>query len=235
MNRRSAALCFAFLLSLGACYPSVRGNGQPALETRPLEGFVDVDSSGAFDVRVEHGDTYSVAVAIDSNLLPLLETRVVGTTLRITSHYHLERALPGPHVMVRMPSVAGATLSGSGRLAVLSVHETRPVALRLSGSGNMDFAGTAPVVEAHLGGSGDANLAGSTERVTFDLAGSGTIDAANLLAAAGSIELDGSGNVRATINGPAQVSLSGSGDIDLFGDVTLQQSSKSGSGSIRVH
>ena len=235
MNRRSAALCVGFLLSLAACYPSVRGNGQPALETRPLEGFVDVDSSGAFDVRVEHADSYSVAVAIDSNLLPFLETRVVGTTLRITSHVHLEHVLPGPHVMVRMPSLAGATLSGSGRLAVLAVHETRPVALRLSGSGNMDFAGAAPVVKAHLDGSGDIHLAGSTEQVTLDLSGSGTIDAAGLLAAAGSIELDGSGNVRATIDGPADVSLSGSGDIDLFGNVTLQRSSKSGSGSIRVH
>ena len=45
----------------------------------------------------------------------------------------------------------------------------------------------------------------------------------------------GSGNVRATINGPADVSLSGSGDIDLYGDVVLQRSSKSGSGAIRVH
>jgi hypothetical protein len=83
MNRRSAVLCFALLLALAGCYPSVRGNGQPALETRPLEGFVDVESSGAFDVRLEHGETYSVAVAIDSNLLPLLETRVIGGTLRI--------------------------------------------------------------------------------------------------------------------------------------------------------
>jgi hypothetical protein len=137
--------------------------------------------------------------------------------------------------MVRMPSVTGATLSGSGRVAVLSVHETRPVTLRLSGSGNMDFTGTAPVVKANLSGSGDVNLAGSTERVTVDVAGSGTVDAANLAAAAGSIALSGSGSVRATVNGPVDVSLAGSGDIDLFGDVTLQHSSKSGSGSIRVH
>ena len=235
MNRRSTALLFAFLLLPAACYPSVRGNGQPALETRSLEGFVDVDSSGAFDVRVEHGDTYSVAVAIDANLLPFLETRVVEGTLRIGSHYHLEHVLPGPHVMVRMPTVAGATLSGSGRLAVLSVHEMRPVTVRLSGSGNVDFDGTAPAVTVHLDGSGDVNLAGSTERVALDLAGSGTIDATNLIAAAGSIDLDGSGNVRATINGPVDVSLSGSGDIDLFGNVSIQRSSKSGSGSIRVH
>jgi hypothetical protein len=235
MTRPTAALCLLFFLPFGGCDPSVRGNGQPALETRPLEGFHDVDSSGAFDVRVEHGDTYAVTVAIDANLLPLLETRVVGTTLRIDSDYHLEHVVPGPHVIVRTPSVSGATLSGSGRLAVLSVHETRAVTLRLSGSGSMDYDGTSPMVKVHLGGSGDVNLAGSTGYVALELSGSGTIDAASLPATAGSIELDGSGNVRATIDGPADVSLAGSGDIDLFGHVSIQRSSKSGSGSIRVH
>jgi hypothetical protein len=235
MNRRHAVLCLSLLLPIAACFPSVHGNGQPALETRPLEDFGEVDSSGAFDVRIEHGDSYSVAISIDSNLLPLVETSVVGSTLRIGSRYHLAHALPGPHVMVRMPAVGAATLSGSGHLAVVSVHETRPVALRLFGSGHVDFDGRAPTVSVHLDGSGDVNLAGSAEGVVLDLSGSGTIDAANLLANAGSIDLDGSGNVRATINGPVDASLSGSGDIDLFGNITLQRSSKSGSGSIRVH
>ena len=39
----------------------------------------------------------------------------------------------------------------------------------------------------------------------------------------------------ATINGPADVTLSGSGDVDLYGDVALEHMSKTGSGAIRVH
>jgi hypothetical protein len=41
--------------------------------------------------------------------------------------------------------------------------------------------------------------------------------------------------VRATINGPAGVSLSGSGEVDLYGDVRLVHSSTTGSGAIHVH
>ena len=234
MSRLYAAVCFIVPLT-SSCFSSVRGNGEPAMEIRSLEGFVDVDSKGSLDVRVEQSDTFSIAVNIDSNLLPLVETRVVGSTLLITSDQHLSTHLPGPHISVKMPRVAGAYLSGSGHVAVLSVNESNPVALRLSGSGALDFDGTAPVVDVDVSGSGDVNLAGSTDRLSADLAGSGGIDAANLPARAGSIALSGSGNVRATINGPADVSVSGSGDVDLYGDVELQRSSKSGSGAIRVH
>jgi hypothetical protein len=41
--------------------------------------------------------------------------------------------------------------------------------------------------------------------------------------------------VRATINGPVVVSLRGSGEIDLYGSVSVEQASRSGSGDIHVH
>jgi hypothetical protein len=235
MRRFHAALFVTLTLPLASCFSSVRGNGEPAMETRNLEGFLDVDSKGSLDVRVEQGDAFSVAVNIDSNLVPLVETRVVGNTLIISSYQSISTHLPGPHVSIKMPRVAGAYLSGSGHVAVSSVHESGPVTLRLSGSGAIDFSGTAPAVDVDVSGSGDVSLAGSTDRISADLAGSGAIDAANLPAGAGAIDLSGSGNVRATVNGPVDVTLRGSGDIDLYGDVTLQHSSKSGSGDIRVH
>lgn len=235
MRRLAAVFCVSPLVSFAACNPSVHGNGQPALEIRAIEGFAGVDSKGSLDVRVEQGDVFSVTVNIDSNLQPLVETRVVGSTLVISSSHHLETRLPGPHVSVKMPTVAGVSLSGSGHVAVLAIHESHPVLLRLSGSGNVDFDGTAPSVDVDLDGSGDVNLAGSTDHFSADLDGSGAIDAANFPARRGSVGLAGSGNVRATINGPASVSLSGSGEIDLYGEVVLEHSSKSGSGAIRVH
>ena len=235
MLRLSTALRLSLVLSLTGCETWVDGNGTPATETRPLDGFSSVDSKGDFDVRVEQGDSFQVAINIDSNLMPLVETRVTGSILEITSDHHLETNLPGPHVTVRMPEVSAAELSGSGRLTVRSVQPTHPIALQLSGSGTVDFDGTATVVNVEVSGSGEVNLAGKADEVTLDLSGSGVIDAANLLAQSGSVTLAGSGNVRASINGPADVSLSGSGEVDLYGDVRLEQSSKTGSGAIRVH
>jgi hypothetical protein len=227
--------CLSLSVTLAACDPSVQGNGQQATEVRPLGGFSAVDSESSFDVRVEQGDTFSVAVHIDSNLLPLVRTWVSGGTLHLDSYHHLEPIVPGPHVTVRMPALTQATLAGSGRMSVLGVQGAAPLAIRLSGSGNVDFDGSAPSVVASLDGSGDVNLAGKTGNVRLDLSGSGSIDAANLLATSGTVDLAGSGNIRATIHGPASAVLRGSGDIDLYGEVVLERASKSGSGDIRVH
>ena len=235
MFRPFSALCFSLLIPLAACEPWVDGNGQPAAETRPIDGFDAVESKGDLEVRVERGDSFQVAVNIDSNLLTLDETHLVGSTLEITSDHHLETHLPGPHVTVKMPDVTAAELSGSGRLTVLSQEGAHPIAVRLSGSGWVEFDGNAPLVSADISGSGEINLAGQAEEIRLTLSGSGSLDAVGLAAAAGSVNVAGSGNVRATINGPADVTLSGSGEVDLYGDVALQHSSKTGSGAIRVH
>ena len=74
-------------------------------------------------------------------------------------------------------------------------------------------------------------LTGAAERVVLDLSGSGTIDAEQLEAETGDIELRGSGDVRATVRDAARVALDGSGDIDLFGQPSVEVS-KSGSGDV---
>ena len=87
MHRFRVAICFSLLAAPVSCHPSIHGDRHPTTETRPLERFVDVESKGALDVRVEQGDTFLVAVNIDANLLPLVGTHVAGGTLQISSDH----------------------------------------------------------------------------------------------------------------------------------------------------
>jgi hypothetical protein len=227
--------CFAFSSVVLGCANVVHGNGIPASEVRPVEGFDAVESAGSFDVKVERRDTFLVRVDVDSNILPLLRTRVSGGTLIIGSDEPVDDLLPGPHVTITMPRVTGATLSGSGLLTVEGVQQAEAVSLDLTGSGKIDFQGTASAVTAGLGGSGEVNLSGSTDRLAVHLDGSGSVDARGLAARVGSVDLAGSGDVQATVTERVDVSLSGSGHIDLYGGAAIGDASKSGSGDIRRH
>jgi hypothetical protein len=236
MSRSFGAFGLSLLPLLWGCHSiAVHGNGHPASEKRDLDGFVAIDSRGSFDTKVAQGETFSVTVNIDSNLLHVLQTRVDGSTLVIDSDEGVSDILPGPHVTVTMPHLQSCTLAGSGRIDVISCRESTPVSMLLSGSGDLTFDGAAPSVSARLDGSGSADLAGSADRVDLFLTGSGSINATALAATNGSVNLSGSGEISATINGRADVSLSGSGNIDLFGGVVLEHFSDSGSGDIRVH
>jgi hypothetical protein len=220
---------------LGSCDIGIDGNGKRVEEERSLEDFIEVDNRSAFDVQIEPGDAFSVSVSVDENLLPIVRTRVVGDTLVVDSHENVNDVVLGPHVVVTVPRLRSARLSGSGRMDVLSFAATEPLDLVLSGSGDLYFEGDVPSIVGDLSGSGALRLSGTTEKITLDLDGSGSIDARSCPAREGVIDLDGSGNLRATINGPVEVSLSGSGDVDLHGAANVVHSSNTGSGRVRNH
>jgi len=235
MYRFSCLACAGFAIVLCACSDAVHGNGKLASEDRPVSGFVAVESASSFDVKVERRATFGVHVDVDSNIEPLLYTRVEGDTLVIGSDEQVTDLLPGPHVTVGMPELRAATLSGSGLLLVTGFEENDPVRLDLSGSGNVDFHGSAPTITARLDGSGEIDLAGSSDRLELALDGSGSIDARALPARVGSVGLAGSGRVLTTVSERVEVSLSGSGKVDLFGGASVGKVSKTGSGDIEQH
>jgi hypothetical protein len=235
MSQVRCTLWWWLPFALGACGLDIDGNGKRVDEKRQLSGFVEIDNRSAFDVQVEPGESDTVSVSVDENLLGALETRVVGETLIIDSHENIGRTVLGPHVTVSAPRLRSAKLSGSGRLDLLAFAQDEPLELVLAGSGDLYCEGEAPAFVAELSGSGALRIAGSTQRIELDLDGSGTLDARACVAEEGSIDLDGSGDVRATIHGPVEIALSGSGDINLYGGADIVHRAGHGSGRVREH
>jgi len=225
-------LCTTLLL--GACL-GVDGNGHRVRERREHVDFVRVESDGPYGVQVEQGDSFSVVVSLDSNLIDHLDTWVEAETLYIHSDVHVFDMVSGPHVIVRMPNLGAAVLNGSGWIDASDFDEAQTVRLELNGSGQVSFHGSAPQVEAALNGSGDMQLSGTTDVADLEISGSGTIDARQLNACRARMRVSGSGDIESTVDGPAEVVIDGSGDIDLYGDVRLQASHVSGSGDVHLH
>jgi hypothetical protein len=232
MLRIANASCLFVAFCACACNGVAFGNGERATETRTLTDFDRVDSAGSMDVSIEQGDAFAVTVSIDSNLLPLLRTRVVGDTLRIDSEPDFERMVSGPHVHVTLPDFRAAALSGSGELSILAPQSGEAVDLNLSGSGSLSFDGAATETTVRLSGSGDVSLTGSSERVDLSLDGSGDIDAVELPATEGALQLSGSGSIRANLSTSVEVDLSGSGDVYLYGAAEVRRRSIAGSGEL---
>jgi hypothetical protein len=217
------------------CDWEIDGNGKLATETRQHEGFVAVQSQTTVDVAIRHGDAFAVEVNIDSNLISLLETRVSGNRLVIDSDRSLDPRVKGPHVIITLPTLETAVLSGSGAMEIDAGEQESPVRAVLSGSGKMGFNGGTPQLSASLEGSGDIVARGTAGHVDLRIDGSGTVNARDLRASSGYLSIGGSGDIVATINGSAEAEIAGSGHIDLYGDTSVTRRSVRGSGDIRVH
>src|SRR5580698_3662030 len=76
---------FLMMIAFCACVTTeAQGNGVPSVEPRDVSGFRSIYNGTALDVVVSQGPAFVVRVRGDSNLLPLVDTSVVGTELRIT-------------------------------------------------------------------------------------------------------------------------------------------------------
>jgi hypothetical protein len=210
------------------------GNGQRVTEARSAAGFTNIEATGSLDVDVMQGDAFAVTVSIDSNLIDRVETRVSGDTLVVDVRGSISSTVSGPQVLVTMPVLADALASGSGGIRIHPFTQGADVTLRASGSGGVDAEETAPRVRAEASGSGDIHVSGSAQRIEIAASGSGGVNAVDLDAGEGAIDLSGSGGASATIHGAADVSLSGSGDLELHGGATVTQLSESGSGRLHL-
>ena len=132
-------------------------------------------------------------------------------------------------------TLAAATLTGSGALWLAGSSSPEALTLTLTGSGDL-FADAvaAKHLEATLTGSGDLWVEGG-RAATIDarLSGSGDLDLRAAAAPAATLRLTGSGDLSATVSDTVEVTLSGSGDVRVWGDPRQRARSRTGSGKIR--
>ena len=213
----------------------IDGNGKRVDEQRETAAFSRVRSDCELDVQVVQGDQPSLKVSIDSNLQDVVKTRVEDDTLFVDVREQIDRVVDGPHVLITIPELSAAKLAGAGSMTLAFDEPEAPVDLYLTGSGAMRFDGTTAALGAFLSGSGDIRLSGTTGDALLTLSGSGAVRGRDLTASSAAIELSGSGDVSATVQDSVRVSLSGSGQIDLYGGASVDESRNTGSGDVVVH
>lgn len=234
-SQLSSSCVFIVLLLGSACVETFDGDGLPAEEDRSQAGFNRVSARGALNVEVTQAAAFAIRVNIDSNLIRRVSTSVSDTTLEIeVDGGNLGESLGGPHVLVSMPTLRDLELNGSGRLSAqgFDADEDEDVSVELAGSGEVSWSGRAQALDAVLSGSGSLVLDGEAASIDLYLAGGGELDARSLSARRGTIELAGSGSITASVDGRVDATVSGTGEVELYGDVVRGTWEESGGGTI---
>lgn len=187
------AVVAAALVVLGHSeHATTRGSGVSASEARTLPAFSAVELAGTNQVTVQVGKPQHVVVRADRNLLDRVVTRVRSGVLVISDRGNFSTRSP-MWVLVTVPSLRSATLSGTGQMTVTGVAARRFTA-RLSGTGTLTASGSADRLDAAVSGEGSLILAALPARdvsVAVDGTGTATVDATTSLDAA----LTGTGTI----------------------------------------
>ena len=228
-------LLLAFLAGSSSCVDElfVEGNGISKTEIRQASGFSQIASNGDFNVTVQPGNSYSVEVTAESNLLSYIETDVVGSTLKIrTRGLYSLRDHRSIEVNVTTPILNGLSLSGSGNIRTGSFTAKQDIFhIEISGSGDIDSEVNANKIKANVSGSGTIFVQGVAPETNFVVSGSGKIKAYDLIQENCNATISGSGDMFVNASETIDANISGSGRVFYINHPAVH-TSISGSGKI---
>ncbi len=224
------------LNSFSQLWVKVKGDGHLKKEIRQVGDFTSLNSHGPMDVQVNYGNSNSISVEADENLLPYIETVVENGSLEIRARKNTNlRSKSKMIVTVSMTKINALKLSGSGNIkgdgAFTNDNETD---IAVSGSGNIILSfDKFKDLDVAVSGSGNVHLKGSgTNRISAHVSGSGNIDCSNINSNDVAAKLSGSGNIKVYASNSIDAKISGSGNVFYKGDATKIESKISGSGKV---
>lgn len=223
---------FSILCCMAPAVATVNAQGD---ETRNVKAFHGVSNSGSITVKIAFGDTESVRLSGDDDLIADIETVVENGVLKI--RYKNNRQTGGRRwgavtAYVTARRLDALAQSGSGSITVDGRISGDELHVAVSGSGTVMFASDVAVCNASVSGSGRITAHGSAGKSNVSVSGSGRFAGEKLRSRSASLKLSGSGNISIHADDQLDASISGSGHINYSGNAQTNVKT-SGSGRVR--
>lgn len=215
---------------------AVGGSGVYVSETRPVTGFSRLLIEYPADVVIRQGQTQSLVIEADDNLLSQLSSEVRGGQLRLgnTEPDWQDRVNPSRPVQVTLTVAqlrdVDFASAGSVRIEQLSVPA---LTLHLQGAGDVTLAGLdTERLECDQSGAGTIRADGVADDVTVHISGLGDFQAADLHTQTATLTISGAGNATVWVERDLTLNVSGAGSVDYWGAPAVHEDIN-GAGSAR--
>ncbi len=203
------ALLFATLLAGCAI-----AHAEPtSSEARKPGEFHAINITGTIGVDARIGPTTSVEVRGTTDRLKQVSTDVKNGVLVIGTKGELKNS--HLRVIITAPSLDALTVSGTGELTVKGI--------------------TSPRLDVSVPGTGQVTVAGTTTDLHLSIGGTGGVKAKELIAATASVTIAGTGQTVVHASRALDVTVSGTGAVEVYGKPEHVKKSISGTGAVSLH
>jgi hypothetical protein len=234
--KRRFILLLALALLLAACNGVIggrEGSGKVITEERDASGFERVRVTGSGIAEIVQGDTESLVIEAEDNIMPLVESTVQDGVLVLGQKASTSIRITKPiKYIITMIDVAGFEVTGSGAINSDSI-ETTLMSFDISGSGDINVVELdGDSIDALISGSGVVQISGDVADQVLEITGSGRYEGANLRSGTAVVSISGSGKAAVWVDTTLDITVTGSGEVSYYGEPILTQSI-SGSGNVR--
>lgn len=204
---------------------SIRGSGKLQKQTREVGSFHGVALNVPGNVELRIGNTDSVTIEADDNILPLIDTVVENGTLRIRpAKRNANFRQTSLTIVIQARQVERISVGGSGSINASGLR-AETLRFDVGGSGSISARDLdSRMVSVAIGGSGNFKASGKTEQLTASIGGSGNIQAGSLAARDAQVSIGGSGEATVWAKDELTISIGGSGEVNYYGDPRISRS-----------
>lgn len=230
------AVALLVLVGCGVNLGFTRGSGNVISESRAVSNFNRVALAGMGDLSITQGDTESLTIETDDNLIPLITTRVNNGTLTIgidTSRGTIS-IIPSRLIKytLQVKNLDSIQLSGAGNITMPAL-KSGALTIGSSGAGNINLSQiAAQSLNATVSGVGNIVLSGQVETQEASLSGLGNYNAADLKSTTSSMTISGAGSATVWAAQSLNIQISGAGSVSYYGSPQVNQKI-SGAGSVK--
>ena len=226
-------LFLAVILLAGCGSRTITGSGNVVTQEEAITGFDKVDISHAFHVDISQGDTFSVVVRADDNLVEYLRVIKEGNTLQIG-------LVPNPpnirsatlQAEVTMPELTGLDMRGASHVTITGFKSAQALAANVSGASHLQGDIEAGNVTFNVDGNSEVILTGSAQNVMIEAEGSSEVDLTDFPVVDANVKAGGKSQVTVNVSGRLDVDASNASHVTYLGSPTLGKMDTSGSASI---
>ncbi|MBS0027397.1 head GIN domain-containing protein [Chitinophaga sp. 22321] len=202
----------------------IRGNGVMKQEPRDASPFTDISTSGVYKVVIEQGNTHSIRIDAEENLLPYIVTEIVGGELRIhTKRGYDVQPTKEIKVYVTLQKVDRLSASGAGGFTSTGTLKSDRIELSFSGAADANLDIRTELLKVGVSGASNIKLKGSSDKAEYGISGAADIEALDLSTNDAKIGISGTGKANVFVQKKMDVSISGMGNIRYKGEPGITQ------------
>jgi hypothetical protein len=211
------------------------GSGTVITETRSVQDFESISVSYPAEVVVRQGETVSVRVTGEDNVLAQLRIQVRHGVLYVEGNqpYWLNYVVPTRAVVVEVTvtDLRDLDFSSAGSVQIEDL-QADALALSISGAGNLDLSAIdAERLDCKLSGAGSLQADGTVQTLDVQVSGLGSFEGADLLAQSADVQLSGVGSATVWVEDKLRADVSGVGSVNYYGSPQVSRQ-VSGVGSV---
>jgi hypothetical protein len=224
------ALLFIAVFVNSCSVVCTEGTGPVQTDKREPGSFKEIALELSADVTVLKGESTSLVIEAQSNLIDKIKTKTRGDKLTISDEGCIN-SKERIKITVYLPELEALEVNGSGNIMVPDTFQVKDITLEINGSGDIKGKFIAAKIESDIRGSGNIILTGSANKHTMEILGSGNIKAGDLPSNSSEVRVSGSGDVFVYAIQNLDVKINGSGTVHYKGKPSVN-SSVNGSGKV---